>query len=311
MNNTPLRSFLLPFIYCCVFFAPTTLAQSADGLDALAKQYESVHTAFVRYLCDFDGALIQSVEGTSNQQGHFQFLRYADIYGDRNEPILQFAAYDGNTLYTQNEPYLYVTTTPPPFEDGIINANLLEAPWPIIPAFARRLADADDLELTESRTGIIAQSNSVGVSIEWRPVDGALLSITRLHEGKPLIAKMFSGFDSNTPPRPTYIAVVIGEGNSGIDPETYLIETIDFNRADAQQRLAVSVPAGYSRIDPKTRDVFDVDGTFEYNANELDAEMMSALGYNTPSSLRWIVPGVIGAAGLTFILWFIKHRQSA
>jgi len=288
-----------------------TQSAATETLQSLAKHYDPVRTASVRHRSDSDGALVQSIEGTSNQQGHFQFLRYTDIYGDRGEPILQFAAYDGNTLYTQNTPYLYLTTSPPSFENGIINANLLEAPWPIIPAFARRLADTDDLELTETRTGKIAQSNSVGVRIEWRPADGALLSITRLHEGKPLITQMFSGFDSNTPPKPTYRTVVIGEDYSDNDPETYLIETIDFNRADAQQRLAVSIPAGYSRIDPKTRDVFDVDGTFEYNANELDAEMMSALGYNTPSSLRWIVPGVIGAAGLTFILWFIKHRQSA
>jgi hypothetical protein len=76
---------------------------------------------------------------------------------------------------------------------------------------------------------------------------------------------------------------------------------------NVKRLLFVDETGSRSRLDAETSDVFDTDGNFIYNQDEMAAEYLAALGKGNPKRNRWIMLSVLGVVVVGSV-WGLRKR---
>jgi len=277
------------------------IADDFNTLRDFASAYETIHNAYVVSVCEYDQATVRSYKIASDQGGAFYALRYADLFGDQGLPIAQYISFDGETLYSQREPYVYSTISYASLAAGKVDTNLLSAPWPVLPSLVQMLLDSNDTSVSADNNTVVAESGSVGLRLEWDPSNLALVSISRLNKGEPLLTYEFSGFDRSFPPRPALCAVTYKGGTTGIVPEVYQFHELELNSPHAVSLLRKGPPDDYYLREVKSNNVYNQQGELKYNASERDRKLTGETNWLS----RWWTWGlsvilIVGGIGLMY-----------
>ncbi|QOI99806.1 MAG: hypothetical protein HRU70_04640 [Phycisphaeraceae bacterium] len=257
-------AFSLLTLAACVMPARGTLGShtpeptAREALIALAAAYDEVRSAEAEWRLDEPGnAQIYRVE--THPDGSFYLRQWYEHQGAawRVQP---HALWSDGAVHKSVIPgsYHYVESRSRAGLDAG-GPHTHPAPWPIIPAIARRLLEAPDTRYSDGPPSSSASSVSAGLALKWDEKG----RVTRLTSGDPAasaITRSFSGFDRPDAPwwAPSRLDVRIESPSIGTPPieQTWTLASLDHNHAE---RLSPFDPErlGVFRLDPITGEVFD------------------------------------------------------
>ena len=267
-----------------------------------------------------DGRIVYAV----HEDGAFSYEQYSkslyfQYYEGHRDVESEWETHPAHFNYYDGE---YILLSSAPFDPaGMYEQVKLKKPivpgskvqqlgclWPLLPGLIQRGVFETDasgkhvLRVEELSLQVIFNNRGFVQQVVWTSGDGKTIGRWK-----------YSGY-SNDPNQilPTEMTFWIGPiAEDGLETDrghvhSLLVFDQDPVRIEDQLLFSDEHKVFY-RIDVDTKDVFDPEGEFAYNEDEMAAEYLAALGKGNPKRTRWVLLSVLGVVVVGSV-WGLRRR---